>query len=144
MISSSTGSKQMSATEDFIDTNVLLYLLSSDAEKANRAEAVIEGGATISVQVLNEFASVAARKLKMTIPEIREILDTLRNLCAVEPLTEATHVTGLDLADHHSLSIYDAMIVSAAMLAGCKRLWSEDMQHGYQINQSLIIQNPFR
>lgn len=134
----------MSAAEDFIDTNVLLYLLSADTEKANRAEAVIQAGATISVQVLNEFASVASRKLKMTISEIREILETLRDLCTVAPLTEAMHVTGLDLAEQHSLSIYDAMIVSAAMLAGCKVLWSEDMQHGYRVNQTLVIQNPFR
>ena len=134
----------MSAAEYFIDTNVLLYLLSTDSEKANRAEAVIEAGGTISVQVLNEFASVAARKLKMALPEIREILDTLRTICTVVPLTEATHVTGLDLAGQHYLSIYDAMIVSAAMLAGCKVLWSEDMQQGYQINQTLVIQNPFR
>ena len=134
----------MSAAENFIDTNVLLYLLSADTEKANRAEAVIQAGATISVQVLNEFASVASRKLKMTISEIREILETLRDLCTVAPLTEATHVTGLDLAEQHSLSIYDAMIVSAAMLAGCKVLWSEDMQHGYRVNQTLVIQNPFR
>ncbi len=134
----------MSAAEYFIDTNVLLYLLSPDSEKANRAEAVIRSGATISVQVLNEFASVASRKLKMAIPDIREILDTLRTICTVVPLTEATHVSGLDLAEQHYLSIYDAMIVSAAMLAGCRVLWSEDMQHGYQINQTLVIQNPFR
>ena len=134
----------MSAAEYFVDTNVLLYLLSANSEKANRAEAVIQAGGTISVQVLNEFASVASRKLKMAIPEIREILDTLRKICTVEPLTEATHATGRDLAEQHYLSIYDAMIVSAAMLAGCKVLWSEDMQHGYRINQTLVIQNPFQ
>ena len=134
----------MSAAKYFIDTNVLLYLLSGETEKANRAEAVIQTGGTISVQVLNEFASVASRKLKMAMPEIREILDSLRTICPVVPLTEATHVTGLELAEQHSLSIYDAMIVSAAMFAGCTVLWSEDMQHGYRINQALVIQNPFQ
>lgn len=134
----------MSAAEYFIDTNVLLYLLSRDPEKANRAEALIEAGGTISVQVLNEFASVASRKLKMSLPEVREILDTLRATCAVVPLTEATHTMGLDLVEQHCLSIYDAMIVSAALLAGCTILWSEDMQHGFRINQALVIQNPFQ
>lgn len=134
----------MSAAKYFIDTNVLLYLLSGETEKANRAEAVIQTGGTISVQVLNEFASVASRKLKMAMPEIREILDSLRTICPVVPLTEATHATGLELAEQHSLSIYDAMIVSAAMFAGCTVLWSEDMQHGYRINQALVIQNPFQ
>jgi predicted nucleic acid-binding protein len=134
----------MSAAEHFIDTNILLYLLSADAQKADRAEAVVEAGATISVQVLNEFASVAARKLHLSVAEIREVLETIRAVCKVIPLTEPIHVTGLELAEQHRLSIYDAMIVSAAWHAGCTVLWSEDMQHGYVIAQRLRIQNPFR
>ena len=55
----------MSAADVFFDTNVLLYLLSDDATKADRAESLLASGGTISVQVLNEFASVAAGKLAM-------------------------------------------------------------------------------
>ena len=62
----------MSGTEAFLDTNVLLYLLSRDAAKADRAEALVVAGGVISVQVLNEFASVASRKLEMSWAEIRE------------------------------------------------------------------------
>ena len=134
----------MSAARCFIDTNVLLYLLTTNPEKANRAEALVAANATISVQVLNEFASVASRKLKMSMPEIREVLETLRKICTVVPLTEAVHATGLELAERHYLSVYDAMIVSAALLAGCTVLWSEDMQHAYRVNEALVIQNPFR
>jgi predicted nucleic acid-binding protein len=133
----------MSATEHFIDTNVLLYLYSGDAQKADRAEEVIQMGGTISVQVLNEFAAVSARKLKLSIPEIREALDTIRALCKVVSLTEEIHVRGLNLVEQNSLSIYDAMIVGAALLAGCTVLWSEDIQHGQVIDQQLLIQNPF-
>ncbi len=50
----------------FFDTNVLLYLLSGNAARANRAEALIAGGGVVSVQVLNEFASVTSKKLHMT------------------------------------------------------------------------------
>jgi predicted nucleic acid-binding protein len=57
----------MSAADCFLDTNVLLYLLSKDAAKADRAEALLATGGIVSVQVLNEFASVATRKLAMTI-----------------------------------------------------------------------------
>jgi predicted nucleic acid-binding protein len=60
----------MSATETFVDTNVLLYLLSGDASKADRAETLVGAGGVISVQVLNEFASVASRKLGMSWAEI--------------------------------------------------------------------------
>lgn len=134
----------MSGTERFIDTNVLLYLLSSDGEKADRAEAVLQAGGTISVQVLNEFASVASRKLKMSIAEIREMLETIRAICAVSPLTEESHTLGLRIAEQYRLSIYDAMIVSVALGSGCTMLCSEDMQHGLVIDQQLLVQNPFR
>ncbi len=73
----------MSETEAFFDTNVLLYLLSGDASKADRAEALVVGGGVISVQVLNEFASVASRKLGMSWVEIREVLQTIRAVCRV-------------------------------------------------------------
>jgi predicted nucleic acid-binding protein len=53
----------MPDTETFFDTNVLLYLLSEDAAKADRAEELIANGGVISVQVLNEFAVVASRKV---------------------------------------------------------------------------------
>jgi len=133
----------MSEAEHFIDTNVLLYLLSGDARKADRAEEVLQDGGTISVQVLNEFASVASRKLKMSIAEIREVLETIRAVCKVSPLTEESHVLGLRISEQYRLSIYDAMIASAAFISGCSVLWSEDMQHGLVVDQRLVIQNPF-
>jgi predicted nucleic acid-binding protein len=127
----------------FIDTNVLLYLLSADAAKADRAEEVIQAGGVVSVQVLNEFASVATRKLKMSMVEVRQVLDTIRTVCEVVPLTEETHVLGLDIAERFRLSIYDAMIVSAALLSNCATLWSEDLHHGLVIEQRTTIRNPF-
>jgi predicted nucleic acid-binding protein len=132
------------ATNQFIDTNVLLYLLSADTIKANRAEKILVVGGTVSVQVLNEFASVASRKLKMSFAEIREVLSTIRALCKVVPLNEETHDRGLQIAEKHKFSIYDVMIVAAALLSGCSILLSEDMQHGQKIEGTLKIQNPFR
>ena len=68
----------MSAAEVFFDTNVLLYLLSADTTKARRLEALLmKQRGTISVQVLNEFANVARRKLGMSWPEIRDVLEQL-------------------------------------------------------------------
>lgn len=133
----------MSGTDHFIDTNVLLYLLSGDTGKADRAEEILQAGGVISVQVLNEFASVASRKLKMAFAEIRETLDTVREFCVVVPLTVETHGLGLQIAERHGLAIYDAMIAGAALLSDCSVLWSEDMQHGLMIDQRLVIRNPF-
>jgi len=88
----------MSEADAFFDTNVLLYLLSNDAAKADRAEALLAAGGVLSVQVLNEVAVVASRKLGLAWPEIREVLGTVQSLCQVEPMTVATHERGLAIA----------------------------------------------
>jgi predicted nucleic acid-binding protein len=132
----------MSEVDSFFDTNVLLYLLSKDAAKADRAEALLASGGVVSVQVLNEFASVASRKLAMTIPDIREILSTIRAVCIVKPLDIETHELGLDMAERHRFSIYDALIVAAAVRAGCAILYTEELQQGQMI-EKLQIRNPF-
>jgi predicted nucleic acid-binding protein len=59
----------------FFDTNVLAYLASADAAKADRAEATIATGGAISVQVLNELANVARRRMKMPWSETHALLD---------------------------------------------------------------------
>jgi predicted nucleic acid-binding protein len=126
----------------FFDTNVLLYLLSAEVAKAERAEALVAQGGTVSVQVLNEFASVASRKLRMPIAEIRDCLEPIRSVCAVQPVTVETHARGLEVAERCGLSIYDSMIVAAALLAGCDTLYSEDLHDGQRID-TLAIRNPF-
>jgi predicted nucleic acid-binding protein len=128
---------------DFFDTNVLIYLLSDETAKADRAEALVRKGGAISVQVLNEAASVMRRKLRMSWRETREFLSLVRGLLEVAPVTVETHELGLDLAERYGLSIYDAMIAAAATLAGCARLWSQDMQHGMRIGEGLRVANPF-
>jgi predicted nucleic acid-binding protein len=129
---------------DFFDTNVLIYLASGRSEKADRAESLIRGGGTISVQVLSEIANVGRRKMRLSWEEVHGFLTLIRGLLPVEPVTVATHQSGLALAERYGLSIYDAMIAAAALLADCNRLWSEDMQHGMLIDQRLRVVNPFR
>jgi predicted nucleic acid-binding protein len=128
----------------FFDTNVLVYLASGDAAKADRAEAVVAKGGAISVQVLNELANVARRKMQMSWADTNAFLSVLRGLLTVHPLTIETHDTGLELAERYGLSTFDAMIAASALHAGCDRLWSEDMQHGMTLGKSLRIVNPFR
>ena len=128
----------------FFDTNVLVYLASGDAEKANRAEAVVREGGAISVQVLNEVANVARRKMKLSWQETHGFLASLRELLTIHPITVDTHELGLALAERHQLGIYDALIAASALLAQCDKLWSEDMQDGMAIDRQLRIVNPFR
>jgi predicted nucleic acid-binding protein len=133
----------MSGINAFFDTNVLLYLMSADETKANRAEQCLAQGGVISVQVLNEFTSVASRKLNLSYAEIRDFLTNIRAMVPVEPLSLATHDLALALADRYGFSFYDALIVSSALLAGCECLYTEDLQHGQIIEQRLIVNNPF-
>jgi predicted nucleic acid-binding protein len=128
----------------FFDTNILIYLASDDATKADRAEEIVREGGVISVQVLNEVANVARRKMKLTWAETRGFLSSLRELLTVHPVTVDTHELGLAIAERHQLGLYDALITASALLAECDRLWSEDMQHGMAIDRRLRIVNPFR
>jgi predicted nucleic acid-binding protein len=128
----------------FFDTNVLAYVASGDAAKADRAEAAIAAGGAISVQVLNELTSVARRKMRLSWPDTHALLNTLRDLLTVHPLTVEIHETGLRLAERYGFSTYDAMIAASALHAGCDTLWSEDMQHGMTLDEGLRIVDPFR
>jgi len=128
----------------FFDTNVLVYLASSDPAKADQAEAIVGLGGAISVQVLNELANVARRNMEMSWPDAQTFLSRLRDLLTVHPLTVETHETGLALAARYNLSVYDAMIAASALHADCDTLWSEDMQHGMTLDGRLRIVNPFR
>lgn len=134
----------MSETSCFLDTSVLLYLLSADSAKADRAEELLERSGVISVQVLNEFASVATRKLAMPYPDVREVLSTIRTLCRTESLTIQTHDRGIEISERYKFSFYDSVIVASALLADCSTLYSEDLQHRQVIDKQLTVVNPFR
>jgi len=133
----------MSAETPFLDTNVLLYLLSADSGKADIAEELLRKGGIISVQVLSEFTSVCTRKLKMSYGEIREILLTINMVLDVRDLTPVIHEAALDIAERYGYSFYDSMILAAAMNAGCSLVYTDDLHSGQHIQDSLLIVNPF-
>jgi predicted nucleic acid-binding protein len=129
--------------EAFFDTNVLLYLLSGETAKADRAERLLADGGVLSVQVLNEFAAVARRKLGLSWPEIRDVLATVRAVCAVEPVSAATHDLATAIAERYGFTIYDGLIIAAASLAKCRVVYTEDLQDGQPVH-GLTVENPFR
>jgi predicted nucleic acid-binding protein len=131
-------------TRAFLDTNVLLYLLSADPKKATRAETVVADGGHVSVQVLNELVSVTRRKLLLDWNAIDEIISVVSGLLQVEPLTPSCHGLARSIARRYGFNVYDACIVASAMLAECAVLYSEDLQHGQLIEGVLRVENPFR
>lgn len=126
----------------FLDSNVVLYLLSSEAIKADKVEALLKDAPVISVQVLNEVTHVCRRKLGMPWGEINEFIGLIRKFCDVLPLTEGIHDHARVIAERYRLSFYDACIVAAATTA-CSTLYTEDMSHGQILEGKLTLCNPF-
>ena len=128
----------------FFDTNVLLYTIGQQDTRTPTAEALLAQGGLISVQVLNELASVAHRKLRRSWPEVTDALGAIRILCPSPiPITAEMHDAALRLATQHGFHISDALIVAAALQADCTTLYSEVLQSGQLIDGRLTIQNPF-
>ncbi len=129
----------------FFDTNVLIYAIAQNDPRGPRAEALLAAGGVVGVQVLNEFVSVARRKMHMPWKDVTEALDAIRVLCSSPvPITISTHQTALRITEKQAFEIYDALVVAAALEAGCATLYSEDLQHGQVIDGKLTIRNPFR
>ena len=129
---------------DALDTNVLVYLLSADDRKAGISRTLLEGDVIVGVQVLNELTNVARRKAGLDWPEIDRLVEGVKRLCAVTPLTLRVHDEGRRLAERYRLSTYDALICAAALDAKAVHLYSEDMQHGLEIDGALRIVDPYR
>jgi predicted nucleic acid-binding protein len=137
-------------TTDFIDTNVFIYLFDETAP-AKRAiaerliqRALTDGSAAISHQVVQETLNVLTRKLKRPLQpaDARRFMDqVLAPLWRVMPSVALYH-RALDLQARWQISFYDSLVVAAALLEGCKRLYSEDLQAGQRI-EGLVIANPF-
>ncbi len=127
----------------FFDTNVILYAFRRDDSRAQAAETLLAEGGTLSVQVLNEFVAVARRKFDRNWEDVRRALDILRVLCPEPvPLTVEIHERAVNVAERYGYSIFDSLIIAAALHVGARTLYSEDMLDGQAID-GLMIRNPF-
>ena len=128
----------------FFDTNILIYAFAADDPRSARAEALMADGGVIGVQVLNEFTNITRRKLRWPWPQIEASLSVIDELLApIRPLTPAIHARAVALARDRKLAFYDALIVAAALDAGCQIVCSEDLQHGQSFD-TVTVENPFR
>jgi len=129
----------------FFDTNILVYVVGQKDQRTDTAEALLAGGGTISVQVLNELANVSRKKLRMSWEEIDEALAAIRVLCPSPlPLTVDTHDAGRRIAAKYGYSMFDGLIAASALEAECDTLYSEDLQDGQMIEGHVTIRNPFQ
>lgn len=131
----------------FVDTNILVYADDgADPVKRERAqnlirEVVRERSGRLSLQVLQEYFSAATRKLGMAADLARRRVELYSRLDVVR-LEPVDLLGAIDLHRLYSFSIWDALIIRAATISGCRRLYSEDLQAGFRI-ENLEIVNPF-
>jgi len=128
----------------FLDTNVLIYAVTQSDARAARAEELLIAGGVVSVQILNEFTAVARRKLQMPWAEVTEAVEAFLVLCPSPiPVSLEIHEAARAIAEKMRCNIYDALVVAAALEAGCTTLYSEDFQDGQVIEGQLTVRNPF-
>lgn len=127
----------------FVDSNIVLYVIGRDAGKAVVARELIAARPILSTQVINECISVCLRKLGFTREQAYTFGRALMDRSDVRSVDESTLDRAAELAVRYQLSHWDALIVAAAILAGCETLYSEDLQHGQVFEQRLTVKNPF-
>lgn len=132
----------------FVDTNVLIYAEDND-EPAKRdiaremiPQLMVERTGKVSLQVLNEFFAAGTRKLGLDALAARRRVELYTRFDVV-PLGTDDLLAAIDLHRLHQLSIWDTLILRAAMISGCRTLLTEDLQHGFKL-EGLEVVNPFR
>ena len=128
----------------FLDSSIVLQLMSADAAKADQAEQLLVAGPVISVQVLNEVTQVCRQKLNMGWDEIEHLVALLRSFCKIVPVTEAIYHRARAIAEQHDMPFYDASLIAAAVISGCQVLYSEVIRTGPLLQDKLSLENPFR
>jgi len=127
----------------FLDTNILIYAFSSDA-KARRAQALLQDPFTVGVQGLNEFGSVARRKLQLDWPAVATAVNQIAVLSSnIVETTFSDIQRSISLAERYRLQLFDALMLAVALRAGCTTFLSEDMHDGLVIDDRLTISDPF-
>jgi len=131
----------------FIDSNIWLYSLldTDEAEKTESAQVLIKTSeAVVSSQVVGEVCANLVKKAKMPEAEIRKFIEGIYARHRVMELDMRVFLFASELREEYSLSFWDSLIVSAAFLSGAEIIYSEDMQEGLVVRDSLKIINPFK
>src|SRR5689334_18989465 len=133
-----------------LDTNVLVYcFIDGEKDKRSKARSLVRSAletrnAVISYQVVQEFLNVATRKPRRAMDQAEAqvyLTQVLMPLCDVSP-SERLYADALSIADETGWSFYDSLVVSAAIVAGCQSVLTEDLQDGRSI-RGVTIRNPF-
>jgi|ERR1041385_1206643 predicted nucleic acid-binding protein len=133
----------------FVDTNVLLYAISTapeEAEKAHEARHLLESDdLALSVQVLQEFYVQATRKTRsdaLTPAQASQLIEAFLRF-PVQETTVPLMTAAIAAATRFRISYWDAAVLEAARMLGCRTVFSEDLAHGRDYD-GIVVRNPFR
>jgi len=136
------------SVHEFLDTNVLTYAYDDGEPRKqsiarNYLQQALAGEYIVSVQVLAEFTTTLLHKFSIPVPaeKMMAILDALVPLKVVQPDKDLVR-RAVEAHARYGVHFYDGMILAAAERAGCKRIWSEDLNAG-QVYFGIRVENPF-
>ena len=127
----------------FADTNIAVYALDTDPQQQERAFSIMRRCPVISTQIVNEFVNVLTGKQRVPRDRVNRYACILLRRCEVVSLTPRTVEKALFIGERYQCSHWDALVVAAALLAGCDTLYSEDLQDGQVFEGCLVVCNPF-
>ncbi len=130
-----------------LDTNVLAYAEGVNGASMKKAALEIigklpEDATFLPVQVLGELFHLLVRKAGRSPERARTAILSWQDAFPLIETSPAVLLAATDLATHHGLGIWDAVVFSAAAAAGCRLLLSEDLQAGLTWN-GVTVTNPF-
>jgi len=130
----------------FIDTNILIYFISNEKKKKLRAKEIIFSTQEvyISAQVVSEFISVCLSKKLLSIAEITPLINNFMSALRFSSIEESTIKKALQIKQDTNFSYWDCLVIASAIENNCSILYTEDMQDGQIISDSVTIINPFK
>jgi predicted nucleic acid-binding protein len=137
------------SAKTFVDTNILVYAHDLDAGPKNSIAREIVAGlwetrsGILSTQVLQEYFVAITKKVPNPL-NVAQARRSVRNYCAWEVVVNDSQIIlqATEIQEAHTLSFWDALIVSAAFAGNAETILTEDLNHGQRI-EGILIRSPF-
>ena len=130
----------------FFDTNIFIYLYADNEYRKQTIskEIVNKAGECItSTQILNEINNVMIKKWRMPAETVKVVQGDVRRISEVVYINENTIDKAMDLNARYGFSYYDCLMLSSALESYCDIIYTEDMNDGQIIDDTLKIVNPY-
>ena len=128
----------------FLDTNILLYVYSDEADKKQISKELFQQQRCATcLQAINEFCNVCLKKWHFSRNDIEEAINQIAKGCAILPVSMKTLLHALVLHERYGYSYYDCVMLASALENGCTKIYTEDLAAGQMIEDRLLILNPY-